>query len=397
MHFLISSWRVLVRALAALTVGLLLWTNPCHTAVAAERPPRSVDAPATFGRTLQLPDLPGDFDTREEGWLQLAYPTELSHWADALTKEANQFRALARDRLGSAVLSRVQVRLARDPSQMATLAPIDAPYPKYAVGVAYSATGLVLLTEEPLHPASEHDLRGVLRHELAHVALHDALQGHHVPLWFNEGFAIHFARENGFARTRTLWTAAVSGNLLNLPELDDRFPNDIVGVPLAYAQAADVVRYLLRQEDEARFLGLVQRVGRGQGFERALHDSYGMDLYNLELNWRSDVEDRYSLWPVLLSGTVIWGGASVLIVVAWRRKKRQARATLAQWTREEALEDARLGLLKELARERARAEEIAAQAREKQESDALPTPLPGQRKDLTVPKVEHGGRWHTLH
>src|SRR5690606_31576156 len=152
---------------------------------------------------------------------------------------------------------------------------------------------------------SEHDLRAVLRHELAHVALHDATHGHHVPLWFNEGFAIHLARENSFARTRTLWTAAVSGNLIGLPDLDQRFPNDIVGVPLAYAQAADVVRYLLRQEDEERFSLLVQRVGRGQEFDRALHDSYGMDLYNLELNWRADVEDRYSLWPLLLSGSMI--------------------------------------------------------------------------------------------
>jgi hypothetical protein len=243
-----------------------------------------------------------------------------------------------------------------------------------------------------LHPAADHDLRAVLRHELAHVALHEALDGQHVPLWFNEGFAIHLARENGFARSRTLWTAAVAGNLIALSDLDARFPSDIVGVPLAYAQAADVVRFLLREQDEARFELLIERVRRGQSFDRALYDSYGMDVYNLEQNWRADVDQRYSLWPVLLSGTMIWGGAALLIVVAWRRKRTRAKATLARWTREEGIEDARLTLLQELREAHARQAEA--------EEPIVPPILPAvasKPPDPVVPRIEHDGRWHTLH
>lgn len=350
-----------------------------------------IDAPVV-GRRLELPELPRGFDTLDAGWIQVSHPLELAHWAQELVAEAKLFRATARKSLGESVLGEVRVRLGGDPSQMAALAPTNAAYPKYAVGVAYSGAKLILLTAEPLHPASDHDLRAVLRHELSHVALHEAVSGRHVPLWFNEGFAIHLAHENAFARTRALWTAAVSGNLIGLNELDARFPNDIVGVPLAYAQAADVVRFLLREQDEQRFSLLIDRLQGGQAFDRALYDAYGMDVYNLEQNWRADVEERYSLWPVLLSGTVLWGGATLLIVVAWRRKRKKDRATLARWTREEALEDARLALLKELREVRAR-EAAALAAKE----SPLPSPATLKPIDASVPRIEHDGRWHTLH
>lgn len=366
---------------------------PAEAAGESSARPRSVDAPVTSVK-LELAPLPADFETRDGGWIQLAYPRDLEHWAAPLLEEANAFREMARARFGADVLGRVQVRLGVDPAQMAELAPVNAPYPKYAVGVAYSRAGLVLLTAEPLHPASDHDLRAVLRHELAHVALHDALGGRHVPLWFNEGVAIHLARENAFARTRALWTATVSGNLISLRDLDARFPSDIVGVPLAYAQAADVVRFLLRQQDEERFSLLIRRVARGQSFDRALYDAYGMDLYGLELQWHEDVDSRYSLWPVLLSGSMIWGGAVVLVVVAWRRNRKRMRETLARWAKDEAREDARRErLLREIAAEKARVEEPQAAA----PTDSAEIVMPPPRRDTPVPQVEHDGRWHTLH
>lgn len=366
----------------------MLFAVALVTAGPAAASPHAVDAPETGSSRLELPELPRGFDTHDAGWLKLAYPASLSHWVAPLVEEANAFRTTVRASLGKNVLERVSVRLAEDPGQMALLAPVDAPYPKYAVGVAYSRANLILLTQEPVHPNGDHKLREVLRHELAHVALHAAVRGRHVPLWFNEGLAIHLAQENSFARIRTLWTAAVSSNLIPLRELDARFPKDIVGVPLAYAQSADVVRYLLRQQDDERFRLLIQRVGRGQAFDRALYDSYGMDLYNLERNWLVDVDSRYSVWPVLFSGTLIWGGASLLIFVAWRRKRRHHRVTMQRWAREEALEDARLLLL-----------------REHHSTDAEPKAAPPREgvdraivaRSSLVPKVQHEGDWHTLH
>jgi hypothetical protein len=408
------------RFFAALPLVLLLLTALPSAALAYSRAPLSqpapssnvmqaVDAPKVEG-ALDLPELPRGFDSRDAGWLEVSFPSSLAHWAEPLIAEANLFRANAQASLGRDVLSKVRVRLAEDPQEMATLAPLNAPYPKYAVGVAYSSAALILLTAEPIYPNADHDLKAVLRHELAHVALHDAVHGQHVPLWFNEGFAIHLARENSFGRMRALWTATVSGSLIELRELDRRFPKDIVGVPLAYAQAADVVRFLFRQQDAERFALLLQRVGRGQAFDRALYDAYGVDLYSLEQNWRLDVEDRYTLWPILLSGSLLWAGATVLIVYAWKRKRKRAKAILHRWANEEALEDERALLRKAqaaaaaaaLAATEAAARVSVSEAPPAENQEAEAGAAGSERvalvpRDVLVPKVEHDGNWHTLH
>src|SRR5690606_23372916 len=104
---------------------------------------------------------------------------------------------------------------------------------------------------------------------------------------------------------------------------------------------ADVVRYLLRTEDQERFRSLIKRLRRGQSFDAALSDAYGLDSYSLERVWKADAESRYTLWPVLMSGTLVWGGAIVLVVLAWRRNRQRQEATLRRWAREEALDELR--------------------------------------------------------
>src|SRR5690606_39736253 len=68
---------------------------------------------------------------------------------------ADKAREELREMLGQNVLERVHVRVGRTVTEMETLAPEGAGYPKYASGVAYSEIGLVLLTEQPRYPRSE--------------------------------------------------------------------------------------------------------------------------------------------------------------------------------------------------------------------------------------------------
>jgi hypothetical protein len=365
---------------------VVLLAGSSASAAEARRP---ADTPHLGDQLGELAPLPRGFDTFDAGWLHLAYPPSLSHWVEPLIQEAQSFRTEASLRLGQLVLSKVRVRLAEDPTQMATLAPTGAPYPKYAVGVAYSGLELILLTETPVHANSDHDLLEVFRHELAHLALEEAVQGNQVPLWFNEGLAIHLSRERSMARTQTLWTAVISGNLIPLNEIERHFPDDVVGVPLAYAQSADVVRYLLRQEDQERFRSLINRLRRGQPFEAAMSDAYGLDSYSLERVWVADAESRYTVWPVLMSGTLVWGGAIVLAGLAWRRKRQRQEATLRRWAREEAIEELR----------RLRIAQAAKQPLASAPPVVTPEeqgPVPGWN-DPSVPRVEHEGAWHILH
>jgi hypothetical protein len=287
---------------------------------------------------------------------------------------------------------------------METLAPKGLGYPRYAAGVAYSELGLVLLSAKPRYPGERHDLKEIFRHELAHVALHDALGRDRVPRWFNEGFAVYASGEAETTRIQALWTATLAERLIPFDQLERDFPEDGTTAGVAYAQAADLVRFLLRGGQEHRFVDLLDRIARGQTFEAALSDAYSTDLFTLEQEWRRDVARRYTFWPVLFGGSMVWVLAIGLFGWGYVRRKRRNQKKLDEWAKEEAAEDARRALaqavlsqagpvrvvLTDMARPA-----VGEVAGPRVELERPTTALLSQASE--IPKVEHDGGWHTLH
>jgi len=109
---------------------------------------------------------------------------------------------------------------------------------------------------------------------------------------------------------------------------------------------------------------------------------------SLEHEWREDVAKRYTFWPVLCSGTVVWMGVIGLFVWGWRKRRARSKATLARWARDEAREDD----LRRL-EENARIHIVLQRA-----PGPATTPMPtAQPPEIDVPRVQHDGTWHTLH
>ncbi len=366
-----------------------------HDATSGARYATPADQPRTRERSLELPPVPAGFNVYDAGWIHFAYPAETRPRIDALIHEADADRAELAHRFGRSVLSNVYVRVARTPVEMTTLAPEGAPYPRYASGVAYSQIGLVLLTLTPVQANALGDVSETFRHELAHVALSDAIgDGHSVPYWFNEGLAVHLSGESSLLRLRTLSTATLAGRLIPLDRLEGSFPSDAMSAELAYAESADVVRFLLRSEDRERFPALIGRLHDGESFATGLRDSYGLDLPSLEYEWREEVARRYSFWPVFFSGSLIWAGVLVLFALGWRRRRRKTKETLERWAREEAF--AEIQRARQLSPGTTPRVHIVLPSR-----DTPPAPeVPILRRipmEADVPKVRHDGQWYTLH
>jgi hypothetical protein len=368
--------------------------DAAEAAPSASALPSSVsDAPRVGRGVLRLPPIPAGFNSYDAGWVRFVYHPSSRERVQPLIAQAEAVRHDLTERLGFPVLSEVRVQIARTPGEMATFAPSGAPYPEYAAGVAYSELGLVLLSLAPIHAGQEQDLGEVFRHELAHVALHDALNGQDVPRWFNEGFAVFASGESSFARMQTLMMSTVGGSLIPLHELERSFPSNETKAMVAYAEAVDVVRFLVRREDIHRFRTLVGELREGKPFERAVIDAYAVDLATLELEWRDDASRRYTFLPILLSGTFFWVIALALAVWAWRRRKRRDRLVLQQWARDEAVEDRERARARQALRtEAARVHIVLAKAPE------LPVAqMAASASEVEVPVVEHDGSWHTLH
>jgi hypothetical protein len=352
---------------------------------------RPGDAPATPRSEQARFTKPDGYNAHDGGWIRYYYHPSVLERVQPLITAADGFKQELSQRLGFPVLQKVEVMIARTPREMRSFAPPGGQVPSYASGVAYSEAGLVLLTVQPLEPNAEHNLVEIFKHELVHVALHDAVQGRPIPRWFNEGFAVQVSGENRTTRLWTLWSATLSEDLIPLNRLEHSFPSDPDTASVAYAEAADFVRFLVRQQDEHRFRAALTRVRAGQPFLASLGDAYGSDLGSLEYEWLEDVARRYTFWPVLFSSTVIWIGVLTLLVWGWRRRKARAALTLARWAREEAREDEQRD--REIVGEPPRRVHIVLTRPSEQE---VPEIGPGLR-ETDVPKVEHDGRWHTLH
>jgi hypothetical protein len=353
--------------------------------------PRDVpDLGAPSADPALVPQVPASFVVRDAGWIRFAYPASAHGRVQPLVEAAIDVREALASELGRPVLERLEVRIVRSFDEMTALAPVGFPPPDYAVGVAYARFRLVLISLVAPGSVEPPVLPEVFRHELAHVALHDAVGGRPVPRWFNEGFAVHASGESSMVRAKTLWSATLSKRLLPMGDLDRSFPASSDLASVAYAQSADFVRFLLRRQDRGRFAMFVERLGRGEAFDAAMTDAYATDTRTLELQWRDEVSKRYSWVPVLLGGGVFWVGAFGVIGFGWWRRRRQHRLTLERWAREEAAEDRR----RELA---ARAQTLDEPLATDVGAEARPTPAVMKRTEAGVPMIEHDGRWHTLH
>ena len=192
--------------------------------VVDSRPEAPSDAPRSTAGTLRLPGVPAGFNSYDGGWIKFVYHPSIRERVQPLIADAEAARNALTEWVGQPVLSEVRVVVARTPGEMETLAPVNSPYPAYAAGVAYPEIGLVLLTVKPVHADSNHDLGEVFRHELAHVALEDAVSGRPIPRWFNEGFAVMASGETSFVRWDTLARATSFYRLLMLGQLERTFP-----------------------------------------------------------------------------------------------------------------------------------------------------------------------------
>lgn len=342
------------------------------------------DVPTVVASTKDIPPVPVNYVKKDLGWLLLSYPPSASDRVAPIIRDADAVKAELVEALGQPVLERVEVRIASTTADMAHLAPVHSPPPEYASGVAYNGMHFVLISMLQPRGAEAVDIEETFRHEMAHVALEDAVAGHHVPVWFNEGLAIALSNELAWQRRETLMKATLQGTLIPLSDLDSSFPRENHDVSVAYAQAADFMQFLQRRSDHARFVSMIERVKDGQAFDRAIADAYGSDLRKLEFQWRSELERRFSIIPALTGGGIIWVAVIGGLVFAYVRRRRRSKAILDKWEREEAIEDA-------LA---ARAAAVA----DNEAENAAPA-VSIRRVNVKAAKavVEHDGRWHTLH
>ena len=183
------------------------------------------------------------------------------------------------------------------------------------------------------------DPRQVLRHELAHLALHEQL-GWRAPRWFDEGYASVVAGE--WTRETALETAVgmVWRSLPPLDSVEAGFDGGGAAAAWSYALAHRAVAELMAL-DPARGVGPLVAHWRTEGsLERALRRSYGMTGEGFDRHWRQATRRRYGALALVANVSVAVGGLGVLLGPLFVMRRRRDRRRLAAMRASEASQEA---------------------------------------------------------
>ena len=202
--------------------------------------------------------------------------------------------------------------------------------PDWGAGVAVPEEGLIALRAYGGRGGAYDELRPVLRHEIAHVALHRYFEHKRIPRWFDEGYAMWSAGE---IDTRGEWRLRIAFATGAAPPLDSlglAWPAMSGDAETAYLLAASVVKYLIN-ESGTRALELFMKRWHDSGsFEGSLATTYGLSVDQLETHWQRDVRRRYGWFAVLVQSAAFASFAAVGVLALYVVRRRRDRLRLAQ-------------------------------------------------------------------
>ena len=151
------------------------------------------------------------------------------------------------------------------------------------------------------HPFS---LATTLKHELAHLLLHQYIRADIFPRWLDEGLCQWASDGIGEVirdpRSSLLNRAAYSGKLIRLRELQQNFPSDKKSRLLAYEESKSFVTYLAARFGREIVFKVLQHMGNGLSAEAAIQKASLIPFETLEKEWQHSLRKK-STWFALLS------------------------------------------------------------------------------------------------
>ena len=211
--------------------------------------------------------------------------------------------------------------------------------PEWGAAITFVETRRVVMQGRSANSGAG-DPRVVLRHELAHLALHEYL-GDLPPRWFDEGYASYAAREWDRDDALAANLALALRGTPTFDELEGEFDGGASSAQNAYALAYRAVIELAAL-DTARGLANFFAAWKREGsMDRAVRATYGITLNDFEKRWQQRTRRRYGALALVSNLTI--GGVFVLVLLVplyFARRHRDRLRMAALVAADEAAERA---------------------------------------------------------
>ncbi|MDP4726247.1 MAG: peptidase MA family metallohydrolase [Desulfobacterales bacterium] len=265
------------------------------------------------------------FETLVRPGLKIQYEIPLKGAAEDLAATFPAVEAELVDLFGWHLSQRPTVMLIQNGEMFRRLA--DHPL---IIAYAVPSEGLIVLDFGKLagRPAQ---FRSVLKHEVVHLFLNVNRGNATLPKWLEEGVA-QWASE-GVAdlleqpQPSLLEDAILSGDLIPLSALRDRFPSDNRRLLLAYEESRRVVSYIAETHGRSTLIEILADIQRGSDVDAAFYRGLTAFPWEIERQWIAR-QNRGTVWLTYLAGHIyqflFFLGALLTVAgfVRFRLKKR---------------------------------------------------------------------------
>jgi peptidase MA superfamily protein len=272
--------------------------------------------------TAQEPRVPSGAERIDGGRFSfVAFPRDLQ-LARALLAESmarDTFPGLPRP------MARVVISIAPDAERFRKL--IGATAPEWGAAIAFPDEHAIVMQGSRAN-SSAGDPTVTLRHELAHIALHESL-GDLPPRWFDEGYATYAAGEWGRDEVLATNLALVLRGPPTLESLDALFTGGASRAQQGYALAHRAVSEMAgldRERGLTLFFGYWRET---RSMDMALRRAYGLTQAEFEMRWRSATRRRYGALALFADVTLAALFLLLLIGPLWVMRRQRDRRRLA--------------------------------------------------------------------
>ena len=198
--------------------------------------------------------------------------------------------------------------------------------PEWGAAIAFPALQRIVMQGRRAG-SDAGDPRSVLRHELAHLALHEAI-GDLPPRWFDEGYASYAAGEWGRDEALATNLTLLVRGMPTLDTLESGFYEGSAEAEASYALAFRAVSDLA-ELDRERGLTLFFRYWKETGrFDQAVRQAYGITGTAFEKQWQERTRRRYGMLALVANLSLATTVFLIAFLPLWIARRRRDRRRL---------------------------------------------------------------------
>ena len=185
----------------------------------------------------------------------------------------------------------------------------------------------------------EIDNEAIAIHELIHIMLDRATNGNLIPRWFNEGLAVFYSGEKGYATNTLISKALLTNSIIPLSDINQVLQFHKEKAQLAYQQSFLAVKYLFRQFGSDAVKQIIQKLGQGTNLNQAFIEVIDRDLWEFEDEWYQFIKKKHRWHFLVEAENYLWVLILALFIVGFIVIRRRNKRTIQRWQEEEETSD----------------------------------------------------------